>query len=107
MCGLRLDCVPIPGDISIDDLQLLLLDLAMISIRLNKPLTARLMPILGKKGGEQTNFNFEYFTDSKILELKKSLPLEFDKIAKITYAFFSDLSCSYNKSKSSKEFSFS
>jgi hypothetical protein len=80
MCGLGLDCVPIPGDATLEEIQLLLLDLAMISIRLDKPLTARLMPIPNKKEGEQTNFNFEYFTDSKILKLKKSLPIDLQKI---------------------------
>ncbi|MHA1746516.1 MAG: DUF711 family protein [Promethearchaeota archaeon] len=68
-CGLGLDCVPIPGDTDPKSLELLLWDLAMMSVRLNKPLTARLMPIPSKTAGEQTSFDFEYFTDSKICEL--------------------------------------
>ncbi|UYP48695.1 hypothetical protein NEF87_004980 [Candidatus Lokiarchaeum ossiferum] len=72
MCGLGLDCIPIPGDTDIESIELLLLDLAMISIRLKKPLTARLMPIPNKKAGESTEFKFEFFTDSKICQLKRS-----------------------------------
>ena len=66
MCGLALDCVPIPGNTSPDAVKMLLLDLGMISMRLNKPLTARLMPIPDKTKGEMTEFDFEYFTDSQI-----------------------------------------
>ncbi|MHA1776452.1 MAG: hypothetical protein DRO88_03450 [Promethearchaeia archaeon] len=66
MCGLGLDCIPIPGNLPADAIKSLLLDLGMMSIRLKKPLTARLMPISGKKSGEKTNFSFEYFTDSNI-----------------------------------------
>ncbi|WP_457557819.1 DUF711 family protein [Candidatus Harpocratesius sp.] len=82
MCGLGLDCVPIPGDLPREAVKLLLMDLGMISIRLNKPLTARLMPIPNKKAGEYTKFSFEYFTDSKICSID-FLPLnKWDKIRK-------------------------
>ncbi len=81
-CGLGLDCIPIPGNVTHDALQLLLMDLAMISIRLKKPLTARLMPIPGKKSGDQTNFNFEYFTDSKILDLHATNSQNLDEFNK-------------------------
>ncbi|MCF2140837.1 MAG: DUF711 family protein [Candidatus Lokiarchaeota archaeon] len=82
MCGLGLDCVPIPGDLPREAVKLLLMDLGMISIRLNKPLTARLMPIPNRKAGEFTNFSFEYFTDSKICPID-FMPLnEWDKIRK-------------------------
>jgi len=69
MCGLGLDCVPIPGNLDPAAIELLLLDLGMISLRLKKPLTARLMPITDKKAGEMTEFDFEYFTNSKICDL--------------------------------------
>ena len=69
MCGLGLDCIPIPGDLDPPAIELLLMDLGMISIRLKKPLTARLMPIPNKKAGNMTEFDFEYFTNSKICDL--------------------------------------
>ena len=72
MCGLGLDCVPIPDNLNPNVIELLLMDLGMISLRLKKPLTARLMPIKNKNAGEMTDFDFEYFTNSKICNLSGS-----------------------------------
>ena len=82
MCGLGLDCVPIPGNISPDAVKLLLLDLGMISMRLNKPLTARLLPIPEKTRGEMTAFDFEYFTNSHICGLDYYPKKEWDEFRK-------------------------
>ena len=48
VCGTGLDTVPLPGDTTPAQLEALLLDLAALGTRLDKPLTARLMPIPGK-----------------------------------------------------------
>lgn len=69
LCGLGLDTIPLPGNISKETIFLLLMDVAMISCRLNKPLTARLMPIKGKSKYEKTDFNFEYFHNTTICEI--------------------------------------
>lgn len=69
VCGTGLDTIPLPGDTSISQLQAVLLDLASLSSRLDKPLTARLMPIPGKKAGDDTGFDFEFFANSKVLSL--------------------------------------
>jgi len=69
VCGTGLDTLPLPGDTSVEQLQAVLLDLAALALRLNKPLTARLMPIPGKKAGDPTGFDFEYFANSKVLEI--------------------------------------
>ena len=69
VCGTGLDTLPIPGDTTVDQIQAVLLDLAALSLRLDKPLTARLMPIPGKKAGDDTGFDFEYFANSKVLSL--------------------------------------
>lgn len=69
VCGTGLDTLPLPGDTSIEQLEAILLDLAALALRLNKPLTARLMPIPGKQAGEPTGFDFEYFANSKVLEV--------------------------------------
>ena len=69
VCGTGLDTLPLPGDASVDQLQAVLLDLAALALRLNKPLTARLLPIPGKKAGDPTGFDFEYFANSKVLEM--------------------------------------
>ena len=69
VCGTGLDTVPIAGDVEVGQVASLLLDVAALSVRLAKPLTARLMPIPGKKAGELTDFNFSYFANGRILDL--------------------------------------
>jgi uncharacterized protein len=66
VCGCGLDTVPIPGDITIDKLADILTDLATLAIKLDKPLSARLFPIPGKKAGEITAFNSPYLVDCQI-----------------------------------------
>lgn len=70
VCGTGLDTIPLPGDTTVDQLSAVLLDLASLSIRLGKPLTARLMPIPGKKAGDPTGFDFSYFANSRVMALK-------------------------------------
>jgi hypothetical protein len=70
VCGTGLDTLPLPGDVSVEQLSAILLDLAALALRLDKPLTARLMPIPGKKAGEITDFEFAYFSNSRILPVK-------------------------------------
>ncbi|MBD3196058.1 MAG: DUF711 family protein [Candidatus Lokiarchaeota archaeon] len=71
ICGTGLDCIPLPGDITEKELFFILLDICTISLKLQKPLTARLMPIPGKKAGDDVDFNFEYFSPSKIIDYRK------------------------------------
>lgn len=72
VCGAGLDVIPLPGDTTAEELTPYLMDLAALSLRLNKALTARLMPIPGKKAGEMTNFDFKFFANSHILALESS-----------------------------------
>ncbi len=72
VCGTGLDCVPLPGDTSAEGLAAVLLDLASLSSRLGKPLTARLMPIPGKKAGDLTGFDWTYFANSRVLPISAS-----------------------------------
>jgi uncharacterized protein (UPF0210 family) len=69
VCGTGLDTVPLPGDTTVEQLSPVLLDLASLSSRLGKPLTARLMPIPGKKAGDSTKFDFAYFANSRVMSL--------------------------------------
>ena len=69
VCGTGLDTVPLPGDVSAEQIAALLADIATLSIRLDKPLTGRLMPVPGKKAGELTSYDFEFFKNGRILEL--------------------------------------
>jgi uncharacterized protein (UPF0210 family) len=74
VCGTGLDTVPFPGDASPDQLAAVLADVAALSVRLGKPLTARLMPIPGKAAGDDIHFNFDYFADGRVMALP-ALPL--------------------------------
>lgn len=70
LCGTGLDTIPLPGDTTPDALAAVLLDVAAIALRHNKPLTARLMPIPEKKAGDEIEFDFEYFAPSRVMSLK-------------------------------------
>jgi hypothetical protein len=70
VCGTGLDTVPLPGDVTGAQITALLLDLSALALRLDKPLTARLMPIPGKQAGEPTGFDFEFFANSKVMVLE-------------------------------------
>lgn len=67
VCGAGLDTVPLPGDISADELAAVILDVAALALRLNKPLTARLMPVPGKRAGDEMRWDFPYFAPCRIL----------------------------------------
>jgi len=69
VCGTGLDTVPLPGDTTAEQIIPLLLDLCALALRLDKPLTARLMPVPGKKAGEETNFDFSFFAPSRVMAL--------------------------------------
>jgi hypothetical protein len=56
--------------VSADQLTAVLLDLAALALRLDKPLTARLMPIPGKQAGEPTDFDFPFFANSRVMALE-------------------------------------
>jgi uncharacterized protein len=72
VCGTGLDTVPLPGDTTVDQITPLLLDICALALRLDKSLTARLMPIPGKKAGDETNFDFAFFAPSKVMSLESS-----------------------------------
>jgi uncharacterized protein (UPF0210 family) len=69
VCGTGLDVIPLPGETTADQIYPIILDMAALALRLDKQLTARLMPIPGKRAGESTNFDFDYFANSGILPL--------------------------------------
>lgn len=66
VCGTGLDTVPLPGDIAVESIAHLLLDVATLAVRLQKPLSARLFPAPGKKVGEFTTFTSQYLTNTLV-----------------------------------------
>lgn len=79
VCGCGLDTVPVPGvgpDTPAEEAEALLtgtaavlLDVAALSARLRKPLSARLLPVPGRRAGERTAFKNPYLVDCTIMEL--------------------------------------
>lgn len=64
VCGTGLDTLPLPGSIAPEEIAHLLLDVATLAFRLNKPLSARLFPVPGKKAGDTTTFTSPYLTNT-------------------------------------------
>jgi uncharacterized protein len=58
VCGTGLDAIPLPGDVSQQQLERIIGDMASLAFKWHKPLTARLIPAPGKKAGDQTDFDF-------------------------------------------------
>jgi uncharacterized protein (UPF0210 family) len=69
VCGTGLDTIPLPGDISEDQLVRILGDVASLSVKWHKPLSARLLPIAGKKAGEITELDDPFLVNAKIQPL--------------------------------------
>ena len=72
VCGTGLDTVPIPGESSVAALAGVLMDMTALALRLDKPLTARLMPIPGKTAGEKVAFDFSYFAPGAVMALSEA-----------------------------------
>jgi uncharacterized protein (UPF0210 family) len=69
VCGTGLDVVPLPGDISEEQLALIIGDVASLAFKWHKPLSARLLPVAGKGPGERTEFDDPYLVNATIQPL--------------------------------------
>jgi uncharacterized protein (UPF0210 family) len=70
VCGTGLDTVPLPGDITTEELAAIILDVSTLAVALRKPLTCRLFPVPGKRAGELTTFDFAFFENGGVLRTK-------------------------------------
>jgi uncharacterized protein (UPF0210 family) len=57
VCAGGVDTLPLPGNVSEDEIARILGDVAWLAYRWNKPLGARLLPAPGKRIGDQTDFS--------------------------------------------------
>ena len=71
VCGTGLDTVPLPGDISAEQLSLIIGDMASLAVKWHKPLSARLLPVLGKGWGEMTEFDDPFLVNAKLQTLEQ------------------------------------
>ena len=69
VCGTGLDTIPMPGDVTQKQLEAILGDVASLSVKWHKPLSARLQPVAGKKPGEMTEFDDPFLVNAKIQPL--------------------------------------
>lgn len=77
VCGVGIDTVPLPGNVSIKELQALYLDVAAIAHRYNKSLSCRVFPLAGKQAGEWTPFeDSPHMMNSRILSLTSDYSYE-------------------------------
>ena len=66
VCGTGLDTIPLPGDVSVEQMERIYGDVASLALKWNKPLSARLQPVPGKKAGEMTDFQDPYLFNTTI-----------------------------------------
>jgi len=66
VCGTGLDTIPLPGDISIEQMERIFGDVASLATKWNKPLSARLQPIQDKKAGDRTDFQDPYLFNTTL-----------------------------------------
>jgi uncharacterized protein len=69
VCGTGLDTIPLPGDITAKQLERIIGDMASLSVKWTKPLSARLMPMAGAKAGDRTDFNDPNLVDAVLQPL--------------------------------------
>ena len=66
VCGTGLDTVPLPGDISPQQMERIYGDVASLATKWNKPLSARLQPVPGKRAGDRTEFQDPYLFNTTL-----------------------------------------
>jgi uncharacterized protein (UPF0210 family) len=69
VCGTGLDTVPLPGEVTEEQLAGIIGDMASLAYKWKKPLSARLQPVAGKKTGEKTEFNNPHLVDAVLQKL--------------------------------------
>lgn len=70
LCGCGLDMVPISGNILVEELASIILDVSAIAIRLDKPLGVRVLPIPNKEENEFTEFDMDFLTNTRVMKFK-------------------------------------
>ena len=70
VCGVGIDTVPVPGNVSDEHLSSLILDVAALAGRWNKQLSCRVFPVPNGNAGEMTKFDSPYMCNSCIFELE-------------------------------------
>jgi uncharacterized protein (UPF0210 family) len=70
VCAGGLDTVPLPGDVSEEQIARILGDVATLAYKWQKPLAARLLPVPGRKAGDRTEFDDPRMANTTIQALR-------------------------------------
>jgi uncharacterized protein len=70
VCATGLDTVPLPGDITEEQLARIIGDVAVLGYKWRKPLTARLQPAPGRTAGEMSAFDDPFLVNAKLQPLR-------------------------------------
>ena len=71
LCGCGLDMVPVSGNLLVEELASIVLDIAATASKLNKPLGFRVLPIPNKLSNEFTEFDMDFLTNTRVMDLKQ------------------------------------
>jgi len=71
VCGTGLDTIPLPGDVTVEQLDMIIGDMATLAFKWHKPLSARLLPVKGKGPGDTTEFDDPFLVNAVIQPLAK------------------------------------
>jgi uncharacterized protein (UPF0210 family) len=69
VCGTGLDTVPLPGDVTEEQLRRIIGDVAVLAYKWKKPLTARLQPVHGRGAGQMSEFDSPFIVNAKLQPL--------------------------------------
>ena len=69
VCGTGLDIIPLPGDVTEEQLARIIGDVASLAVKFRKPLSARLLPVAGKRAGERSDFDDPFLVNTTLRPL--------------------------------------
>mmetsp|Transcript_28751 Transcript_28751/g.27542 ORF Transcript_28751/g.27542 Transcript_28751/m.27542 type:complete len:425 (+) Transcript_28751:55-1329(+) len=69
VCGVGLDTVPVPGDITEESISRIYLETAALAFRLNKPLSCRLLIMTNQKSGDMTEISNPYLCNTRVFKV--------------------------------------
>lgn len=72
VCGCGVDMIPVPGNIYVEEISSIILDIHAISTKLNKPLGIRILPIPYKEENELTMFCMDFLFNTRVMKIKNS-----------------------------------
>jgi uncharacterized protein (UPF0210 family) len=76
VCATGLDTIPLSGDTTVEELARIIGDVATLSVKWNKPLSARLLPVRQKHAGEMTEFTDPFLINGLIRPLPGKEPVQ-------------------------------